>query len=127
MRCIFSVMAVRLAYENSCDVGVFAKLTNAYCLVGLGGAANFYRFETSRRGLTFFFFSLINSITHQSFADSVSENPQSCSSVFEAELSDTIPVVYSSIAGCRIVGRLTAANRHGLLVPNTTTDQARHS
>ena len=34
-----------------------------------------------------------------------------------------IPVVYSSIAGCRIIGRLTAGNRHGLLVPNATTDQ----
>ena len=31
-------------------------------------------------------------------------------SVFEAELADTIPVVYSSIAGCRIVGRLTAGS-----------------
>ena len=27
-------------------------------------------------------------------------------SVFEGELSDAIPVVYSSIGGCRIVGRL---------------------
>lgn len=32
-------------------------------------------------------------------------------------------MVHASIAGCRIIGRLTAANRHGLLVPNTTTDQ----
>lgn len=44
-------------------------------------------------------------------------------SVFEGELSDTIPVVHTSIAGCRIIGRLTVGNRHGLLVPNTTTDQ----
>ena len=42
---------------------------------------------------------------------------------FESELADVIPVVYSSIAGCRIIGRLTAGNRHGLLVPNATTDQ----
>jgi len=27
------------------------------------------------------------------------------------------------VAGCRIIGRLTVANRHGLLVPNSTTDQ----
>ena len=26
-------------------------------------------------------------------------------------------------AGCRIVGRMTVGNRHGLLVPNSTTDQ----
>lgn len=44
-------------------------------------------------------------------------------SVFESELGDVIPVVHASIAGTRIVGRLTAGNRRGLLVPNTTTDQ----
>lgn len=44
-------------------------------------------------------------------------------SIFEGSLSDHIPVVHSSIAGCRIIGRLTAGNKHGLLVPNTTTDQ----
>ena len=44
-------------------------------------------------------------------------------SVFESELQDVIPVVYTSIAGCRILGRMTAGNRHGLLVPSTTTDQ----
>jgi translation initiation factor 6 len=31
--------------------------------------------------------------------------------------------VHTSIAGTRIIGRLTAGNRHGLLVPSTTTDQ----
>ncbi|KAL5466984.1 hypothetical protein EMCRGX_G031149 [Ephydatia muelleri] len=79
-------MAVRVQFEGSSEVGVFAKLTNAYCLVAIGGSANFY-------------------------------------SVFEGELSDAIPVVYTSIAGCRIVGRLCVGNRHGLLVPNNTTDQ----
>lgn len=44
-------------------------------------------------------------------------------SVFESELSSVIPVVHTSIAGTRIIGRLTAGNRHGLLVPSTTTDQ----
>ena len=44
-------------------------------------------------------------------------------SVFESELQDVIPVVHTSIAGTRIIGRLTAGNRNGLLVPNTTTDQ----
>ena len=34
-----------------------------------------------------------------------------------------IPVVHASIAGTRIIGRLTVGNRHGLLVPSTTTDQ----
>jgi len=44
-------------------------------------------------------------------------------SIFESELSEVIPVVHASIGGCRIVGRLCVGNRHGLLVPNTTTDQ----
>ncbi|CAB16860.1 Eukaryotic translation initiation factor 6 [Caenorhabditis elegans] len=44
-------------------------------------------------------------------------------SILEAELSDLIPVVHTSIASTRIVGRLTVGNRHGLLVPNATTDQ----
>jgi len=79
-------MATRTAFEGSNDVGVFARLTNSYCLVALGGAANFY-------------------------------------SVFEAELADHIPVIHASIAGCRFVGRVTAGNKKGLLLPNTTTDQ----
>jgi len=80
-------MAVRCRYENSSDIGVFAKLTNSYCLASMStGSTNFY-------------------------------------STFEAELADVIPVVQTSIGGTRIIGRLTAGNRHGLLVPVTTTDQ----
>lgn len=79
-------MAVRAQFENSNEVGVFAKLTNAYCLVGIGASENFY-------------------------------------SVFEGELADVIPVIRASVAGCRIIGRLCAGNRNGLLVPITTTDQ----
>lgn len=44
-------------------------------------------------------------------------------SVFESELSEAIPVIHASIAGCRIIGRMTVANRNGLIVPSTTTDQ----
>ena len=43
-------------------------------------------------------------------------------SVFEQELADHIPVVHTSIAGCRFVGRVVVGNRHGLLVPSNTTD-----
>ncbi|XP_054429404.1 eukaryotic translation initiation factor 6 [Pteronotus mesoamericanus] len=79
-------MAVRASFENNCEIGCFAKLTNTYCLVAVGGSENFY-------------------------------------SVFEGELAETIPVVHASIAGCRIIGRMCVGNRHGLLVPNNTTDQ----
>ncbi|KAI9017115.1 eukaryotic translation initiation factor 6 [Gaertneriomyces sp. JEL0708] len=44
-------------------------------------------------------------------------------SVFESELADVIPVVHTSIAGTRIIGRLSVGNKHGLLLPNSTTDQ----
>jgi translation initiation factor 6 len=78
-------MAIRIQFENSNDIGVFAKLTSAYCLVSNAGSENFYSF-------------------------------------FEADLGSHIPVVHTSIAGTRIVGRLTAGNKNGLLVPNSTTD-----
>lgn len=35
-------MAIRLQFENSNDIGVFAKLTNSYCLVSNTGSENFY-------------------------------------------------------------------------------------
>ncbi|XP_047128067.1 eukaryotic translation initiation factor 6 [Hydra vulgaris] len=79
-------MAVRARYENSNEIGVYAKLTNTYCMVGVGASENFY-------------------------------------SVFEGELSDVIPVFHASLADTAIVGRLSVGNRHGLIVPNTTTDQ----
>lgn len=79
-------MAVRAQFENSNEVGVFARLTNSYAIVAIGASENFY-------------------------------------SVFEAELQDVIPICHATIAGTRIVGRLTAGNRKGLLVPTTTTDQ----
>jgi len=79
-------MESQAQYENNNEVGVFSKLTNAYCLVSIGGSENFY-------------------------------------SVFEAELGDHIPVIHTSIAGVRVLGRLCAGNINGLVVPSTTTDQ----
>src|SRR4051794_29033494 len=35
-------MATRCQFENSKDIGVFAKLTNKYCLVSTGASENFY-------------------------------------------------------------------------------------
>jgi translation initiation factor 6 (eIF-6) len=32
-----------IKFENSCEVGVFARLTNAYCLVPPGASEGFYR------------------------------------------------------------------------------------
>ncbi|RYY31908.1 hypothetical protein EON62_06040, partial [archaeon] len=74
------------SFEGSNEVGVFARLTNAYCLVALGGSAGFY-------------------------------------SAFEAEFMDHIPVIHASVGGGRFIGRVTAGNKNGLLLPSTTTDQ----
>ena len=79
-------MAVRAQFENSNEVGVFAHLTNSYCLLALGSSTVFH-------------------------------------SIFESELADLIPLVPCTIAGTRIVGRLCAGNKNGLLVPTSTTDQ----
>jgi hypothetical protein len=37
------VLCSGIQFENNCEVGVFSKLTNAYCLVAIGGSENFYR------------------------------------------------------------------------------------
>ena len=82
------IVTLKCVYSRfmSYFVLITSKLTNAYCLVAIGGSENFY-------------------------------------SAFQDELSEVIPVVHGSVAGCRIVGRMTVGNRHGLLVPNSTTDQ----
>lgn len=47
LKSVVAQMAVRAQFENSNEVGVFSKLTNAYCLVGIGASENFYRQEFS--------------------------------------------------------------------------------
>jgi len=79
-------MAIRTTFENSSEIGVFAKLTNAYCLLAVGGSDLHFK-------------------------------------IFENELADKVPVVYTSISGIRNVGRMVAGNRKGLLLPGTTADQ----
>ncbi|KAJ0982209.1 hypothetical protein J5N97_010464 [Dioscorea zingiberensis] len=92
MECLSCISAFNLfrlygvQFDNCNEVGVFSKLTNAYCLVAFGGSEKFY-------------------------------------SVYEAELADVIPVIKTSIAGTRTVGRLCAGNKKGLLLPHNTTDQ----
>ena len=34
-----------------------------------------------------------------------------------------IPTIYTTIAGTKLVGRMTAGNKNGLLVPESTTDE----
>eukprot|EP01088_Endostelium_zonatum_P018707 TRINITY_DN608_c0_g1_i2.p1 TRINITY_DN608_c0_g1~~TRINITY_DN608_c0_g1_i2.p1 ORF type:complete len:244 (-),score=64.65 TRINITY_DN608_c0_g1_i2:133-864(-) len=44
-------MAIRTQFENSSEVGVFARLTNSYCLVSHGGSENFKVFESELDGV----------------------------------------------------------------------------
>jgi len=78
-------MASRTNFENSNEIGCFAKLTNSYCLVASGGSENFY-------------------------------------SVVEEIFGVHIPVVHASCGNTKVIGRLTAGNKNGLLLPNMTTD-----
>jgi len=43
-------MALRAQFEGNNEVGVFAKLTNKYCLVAIGGSENFYSIFESELG-----------------------------------------------------------------------------
>ena len=47
-----------LQFENSCEVGVFSKLTNAYCLVAIGGSESFYRLVVYWDFFIFFYFMI---------------------------------------------------------------------
>jgi len=44
-------MATRVQFENSNEIGVFAKLTSGYCIVGAGGSENFYSVFESELGV----------------------------------------------------------------------------
>ena len=77
-------MASRTKFENSNDIGCFAKLTNSYCLLSSGGSESLY-------------------------------------ASFENELE--VPVIMATIAGAKVVGRMTAGNKNGLIVPTSTTDE----
>jgi translation initiation factor 6 len=85
-------MANRVQYENSNDIGVFAKLTNGYCLVAAGGSYNFYSVFESELG---------------SFIP-----------VIQATIGGT-RIVGRTTAG---ISFSYLGNKKGLLVPNNTTD-----
>lgn len=114
-----------LQFENSSEIGVFSKLTNAYCLVAIGGSENFYRFVSVRRIMFTFqieLFSINLESLEECMLGQVGLNWGSCDmwygfawlnacfvcSAFESDLADVIPVVKTSIGGTRIIGRLCA-------------------
>lgn len=130
-------MAVRVQFENNNEIGVFAKLTNAYCLVAIGGSENFYRYflfghvssfssvksciapslylylslvYLSLNWLTPFQWFTLQWLVAESLAvwQLVSYNANSNYSILLQQVIYIFPL---------------KANRHGILVPNSTTDQ----
>lgn len=93
-----------------CRVGVFSTLTNSYALVAVGASENFYRYV------------LLTLLLRTTNLDGGGGTPvgdleekwngngieADQNSVFEAELQDVIPICHATIAGTRIIGRLTA-------------------
>ena len=118
-------MALRTRFESSDDVGVFSKLTNRYCLVGIGASNNFYSvFEQELQE------HVPGLLQHKKCAPGyllVCTNKRVLRAVvcpfclFITTLN--LAVIYTSVAGCRIIGRLCVGNKNGLLLPTTTTDQ----
>lgn len=98
-------MATRVSFENSNDIGVFAKLTNGYCLCAVGAAENFYRCTVDCSPFLLSRYALPPQMLLEGPKDALIHDV-TCS-VFEAELADHIPVVKTSVAGTRLVGRVT--------------------
>jgi hypothetical protein len=92
---------------TACRVGVFSTLTNSYALVAVGASENFYRYVclptlracTPRGGAT-----PLGGLEGKGNENGIEADQNS---VFEAELQDVIPICHATIAGTRIIGRLT--------------------
>ena len=89
-------MATRCQFESSSEVGVFAQLTNAYCLVATGRSENFYRY--CRR---------YKLCSVSPWSPEILSSIRLLCSIFEAELAEHIPVIKTSVSGTRLVGRVT--------------------
>ncbi|CAM6006042.1 unnamed protein product [Sphagnum balticum] len=95
-------MATRTQFENNNEVGVFAKLTNKYCLVGIGGSENFYStFESE--------LSDIIPVVHCAINGCRIVGRLTAGKCAKARASTAL-------------FNLRAGNRHGLLVPMGTSD-----
>lgn len=77
-------MSIKLQYMNSNEIGVFAKLTNSYCLVADKKCKNY--------------------------------------NILDSELI-SIPIIETTICGMNIIGRMTAGNKYGLIVPSTIDEK----
>lgn len=98
------------AFENSNEVGVFANLTNSYCLTALGGSENFH------------------SVFQAQFARDI---PVIHCSVGGTRLVGRCtvgkPAFFSAVCQQFFIAQyFILGNKNGLLVPTITTDQELH-
>ena len=98
-------MAVRTQFENSADIGVFSKLTNSYVPATWPLLCSCCDFAICPRQRSEANRAQADKASYCLTAVAASSNFYS---VFEAELADVIPVIHTTIAGTRIIGRLTA-------------------
>jgi hypothetical protein len=120
-----------LQFENSNDVGVFAQLTNAYAMIALGGAENFYSvfeseladhipvIKTSISGEAKF-------TTKGSTETGVLGRPTACSS--RSIRSDVLPASLAAVAKGVATAALVAISRHRrmLRVQPTVANKVTH-
>jgi len=79
-------MAIRCHSEKANEIGIFARLTNSYCVIGC------YEDEKTY-------------------------------SILETELNDYLSLVKTSVAGTRLVGRISVGNKNGFLLPRNASDE----
>lgn len=101
-------MATRLQFENSNEIGVFARLTNRFvcvcmCVIVLG----WLDMSAAPRSDLFPLPLPLLLLLSRSYCLTALGGSENFYSVFEQELADHIPVIHASVAGCRFIGRVT--------------------
>ncbi|RDY08240.1 Eukaryotic translation initiation factor 6-2, partial [Mucuna pruriens] len=115
-----SVLTMRLQFENSCEVGVFSKLTNAYCLVAIGGSEIFYSaFETE---LTDAIPVIKTSISGTRIVGRLCVGKVFSLSFLNLKEYQSLPWIINQ-SRINLPFYWFAGNKNGLLLPRTTTDQ----
>ncbi|KAM7523938.1 hypothetical protein LguiA_013840 [Lonicera macranthoides] len=111
-------MATRLQFENSCEIGVFSKLTNAYCLVAIGGSENFYSmFESELADVIPVVKTSIGGTRIIGRLCAGEDIVDSCSCFFLCCIDSSLYKFQDDHLN------IFVGNKNGLLLPHTTTDQ----
>ncbi|GAB2211378.1 hypothetical protein Droror1_Dr00024690, partial [Drosera rotundifolia] len=110
-------MATRLQFENNCDIGAFSKLTNAYCLVAIGGSESFY--STFEAELADYIPVVKTCIAGTRVIGRLCSGLCLSSEI----ICQAIHFVSTAVSRLFFLCFNVTGNKNGLLVPHTTTDQ----